>query len=138
MRVKICGHILSDGDKRIGGPRTVCTREKGHSGAHGQWSRMLQVEHAEAMNLGIDVKDEGWIDIAWSLPEPDQWITAEILYMDKISVVQGKAMKDNRFVIFDFWSGTGADLIVRWKPRTPTFTEGHPYTAIERGEPPVK
>jgi hypothetical protein len=139
MKVKICGTIMKDGDTRIGGPRTVCTKAAGHDGEHGHWTRMLQVEHAEAMTTGIEVNDDdGWIDISDRLPEPNQWITAEIMYMGKISVVHGKRSPNEvNVVFFDFWSGTGADLIVRWKPRTPSFEQGHPYTAIERGEPPV-
>lgn len=74
------------------------------------------------------------IDAKVTLPQPDEWITAEILYMDKLSIVHGKAMSDPKFVIYDFWSGSGASEIIRWKPRTPSFAEGHPYTAIERGK----
>lgn len=55
MRIQICGSILPDNDKRIGGPRTVCTKEKGHNGEHGQWARMLQIDHAEAMTTGIEL-----------------------------------------------------------------------------------
>jgi len=57
MKRKICGKIASTKDMRIGGPRNVCTKDKDHSDEHGEWKHMLQIEHAEAMNEGIE-KDE--------------------------------------------------------------------------------
>lgn len=54
-RKKICGTIAKSKDKRIGGPRYVCTKTPGHVGECGDWKYMLQVEHAEAVRDGIEI-----------------------------------------------------------------------------------
>lgn len=74
-----------------------------------------------------------WFDIENNLPEPGQPITARVVYAGKLAEVPGCRSKDEpNVVLYDFYSGTGAGIIVEWKPRElPNKEDAHPWTGIE-------
>lgn len=74
-----------------------------------------------------------WISIKDKIPEPKQPISARILYMGKIEQVEGcRSPVEPTVVLFDFYSGTGGDVIKEWKPRElPMKKDAHPYTSIQ-------
>lgn len=75
---------------------------------------------------------EGWISIEKKLPDSGQPITAQISYMGKITEVNGcRSKSEEKVVWFDFYSGTGAERIIKWKPRElPRKEDAHPWTGI--------
>ena len=73
-----------------------------------------------------------WIDIEDKVPDPGQPITAVFLYQGKEQEVGGKRDdREDRIVLFDFYSGTGTGTILRWKPRVPpNKPDAHPWVGI--------
>ena len=65
-----------------------------------------------------------WININDEKPLPGQPITAVIDYMrTEIEVAGMRATTEPTVVVFPFYSGTGAEVILRWKPRALTTRE---------------
>ena len=74
-----------------------------------------------------------WIDINDKIPEPKQPIRARFFYQGQIEEINGaRSDTEEKVVLFDFYSGTGAGTIVEWKPRElPNKADAHPWTGIE-------
>lgn len=46
----VCAKMRQDGDKRLGGPRHVCTLSYQHAGGCGNFQQVVQPEHARMLN----------------------------------------------------------------------------------------
>jgi len=74
-----------------------------------------------------------WIKIDDQLPDPKQPIRAKFEYQGKIQECNGcRSGHEEKVVLFDFYSGTGAGTIIEWQPRElPNKPDAHPWTGIE-------
>lgn len=74
-----------------------------------------------------------WFSIEDANPEPGQPIMAAIEYMGRKQTVPGCRSKDEpHVVLYDFYSGTGASIIIEWQPRElPNKDDAHPWQGIE-------